>query len=262
VTSHLEELADEAVAVARAAGDLTLRWFRSADLAVERKADGTAVTAADRAAERHVREHVAVHHPEDAIVGEEEGRLAGSSGRQWFVDPIDGTAGFVRGVPLYSTLVAVADEAGMAVGVIHLPALQTSLWACRGGGCWVDGTRAQVSTVSTLGDGMVTTSGYDAFTPAQLLAVRETGAALRTWGDGYGYYLVATGHVEAMIDPVASPWDLAPMSVIMAESGGRFSAVDGRTGHDHGSGLGTNGIVHDQAIGVMAPMPAEAEAEA
>lgn len=252
MTTDLAELADEAVAVARSAGDLTLRWFRSADLAVERKADGTAVTAADRAAERHVREHLAVHHPQDAIVGEEEGRQAGSSGRQWFIDPIDGTAGFVRGVPLYSTLVAVCDEDGVAVGVIHLPALQTSLWACRGGGCWVDGARAQVSTVSTLGDGMVTTSGYDAFTPAQLLAVRGTGAALRTWGDGYGYYLVATGHAEAMIDPVASPWDLAPMGVIMAESGGRFSAVDGRAGHDLGSGLGSNGLVHDETLSVMA----------
>ena len=118
-----QRLVDDAVAIARAAGATTLPWFRSADLVVDRKGDGTPVTVADRGAEAHVRAALAEGYPDDGIVGEEEGVTRGTSGRRWYVDPIDGTKAFTRGVPLYSTLLAVEDEHGLAVGVIHLPAL-------------------------------------------------------------------------------------------------------------------------------------------
>lgn len=250
--SDLSGLVDEARDVAVRAGDLTLEWFRRPDLPVERKHDGTVVTEADRAAEVVVRRHVAEAHPDDALVGEEHGSVDGPSGRRWFVDPIDGTAGFVRGVPLYSTLVAVCDDDGPLVGVIHLPAIGTTMWAGRGSGCHVDGRPCRVSTVGTLADGLITTSGYETFDAVQLGAIRHSGAALRTWGDGYGYYLVAAGHAEAMIDPVANTWDLAPMPVILAEAGGRFTSVDGEPSHDTGSGVATNGLVHDEVLDAMA----------
>jgi histidinol-phosphatase len=138
-------LLDEAVALARDAGRTTLRWFRSADLAVDRKGDGTPVTEADRQAEAFVRAHLAEAHPDDAILGEEEGSVEGTSGRRWIVDPIDGTKAFVHGVPLYSTLLAVEDEHGPLVGVIELPALGQTVYAGRGLGCWCNDVPARVS---------------------------------------------------------------------------------------------------------------------
>ncbi|MGH9287966.1 MAG: inositol monophosphatase family protein, partial [Acidimicrobiales bacterium] len=133
------ELLDFAVDVVRTAGEMTLRWFRSPDLAVDSKADGTPVTAADRAAERLVRERIAGRFPDDGVLGEEEPEVRGRSGRRWIVDPIDGTKAFIRGVPLYSTLLALHDGDGPALGVIGLPALGQVVYAGRGLGCWSDG---------------------------------------------------------------------------------------------------------------------------
>ena len=132
-----EATLDRAVAMARTAGDLTLQWFRSSDLAVDRKDDGTPVTAADRAAERHLRELLAADFPDDGILGEEEAPVDSRSGRRWIIDPIDGTKAFTCGVPLYSTLLALEDEHGIAVGVVHLPALAETVWAGRGLGLLV-----------------------------------------------------------------------------------------------------------------------------
>ena len=126
-----------AVEVVREAGRRTLRWFRSDDLQVERKGDGTPVTAADRDAERFLREELAAAFPADGVLGEEEAPTAGSSGRRWVLDPIDGTKAFTCGVPLYSNLLALEDEHGIAVGVINLPALGETVWAGRGLGCFV-----------------------------------------------------------------------------------------------------------------------------
>ena len=125
-------LLGEAVALARAAGDLTLQWFRQADLVVDDKADGSPVTEADRAAERLLREQIGARYPDDAIVGEEEAETTGTSGRRWIIDPIDGTKAFSRGVPTYCNLVAFEDEHGPAIGVINLPALNETVYAGRG----------------------------------------------------------------------------------------------------------------------------------
>jgi histidinol-phosphatase len=247
------ELLELARTMAEAAGRLTLRWFRRPDLTVDRKSDGSPVTVADRAAEDHVRAELARLRPGDAIVGEEHGQVAGDTGLTWIVDPIDGTEGFARGVPLYSTLIALVDEVGPAIGVIHLPALQSTLSAGRGLGCWVDGRTARVSVTAELGGSLLTTSGFDAFSHEELAAVRSCGARLRTWGDGYGYYMVATGDADVMIDPIAYRWDLAPMPVILGEAGGRFSTRLGEAAFDRLNGIATNGVLHDEVLGVFGP---------
>src|SRR3954468_4286123 len=241
-------LLDEAVALSREAGKLTLDWFRATDLAVDHKGDGTPVTAADRAAERFVRERLAISHPDVAIVGEEEPDTLGSSGARWVIDPIDGTKAFTHGVPLYSTLLAFEDEHGPAIGVIDLPALGEKVFAGRGLGCFCNHEPARVSERERVRGSYLTTSGFDYWTEESLMAVRSSGMFMRTWGDGYGYALVATGRVEAMVDPVAARWDVAAMPVIIGEAGGRFTdfAGDGRT--DGGSGLATNGSVHDEVL--------------
>jgi histidinol phosphatase-like enzyme (inositol monophosphatase family) len=244
-------LLDIAVDVARAAGEATLRWFQAADLAVDSKADGTPVTAADRAAERLVRERLAERFPADGILGEEEPESQGTSGRRWIVDPIDGTKAFTRGVPLYSTLLALDDEHGPALGVIVLPALGQAVYAGRGLGCWMDGAPARVSTTAALDGSYLTASGYTHWDDGALLAVKHAGCHLRTWGDGYGYALVATGRADAMVDPTVELYDVAPMPVILAEAGGRFTSLDGRPGAAGGSGVATNGLLHDELLGLL-----------
>lgn len=247
------DLITEAVELARAAGEATLRWFRADDLAVEAKGDGTPVTQADREAERLIRSELAVRHPDDGVLGEEEPETVGSSGRRWILDPIDGTKAFTHGVPLYSNLLAVEDEHGIAVGVINIPALGETVWAGRGRGCHCNGEPARVSTVDDVTKAYVTTSGLGPWPDEALLAVQHSGASMRTWGDGYGYVLVATGRLEAMIDPIAELYDLAPMPVIIDEAGGRFTSLDGRPGPDHGSGIATNGLLHDTLVGLAGP---------
>jgi histidinol-phosphatase len=247
---------DEAVAIAREAGALTLRWFQAGELTVDRKDDGTPVTDADRAAERFVRAHLAARHPADTVVGEEEADVEGTSGRTWIVDPIDGTKAFTRGVPLYATLLAVLDEHGPAIGVIDLPALGRTVWAGRGLGCFLDGQRITVSQRHEPAQSVLSTSSYSWWPDPALLAVKHAGYQMRTWGDGYGYALVATGAIEAMVDPEVSLWDIAPMPVILAEAGGRFTDTAGdEVVLEPGttvSGLATNGLVHDHVVDCMA----------
>ena len=219
---------------------------------VDTKTDGSEVTAADRAAERHIREYLAKNHPDDAILGEEEGEQGGSTGRRWIIDPIDGTRGFVRGVPLYATLIAVVEDSGPVVGVIHLPALDITVTAGVGRGCWLGDQRCSVSDADRLDAALLNTSDFETFTPAQFSAVRDAGLMLRTWGDAYGYYLVATGQAEVMVDPICSTWDLAPMPVILSEAGGRFSSTSGESDYRLGSGVATNGQLHRPVLDLLA----------
>ncbi len=236
-----QALVDEAVDLARQAGELSLRWFRTADLRIDRKGDGTPVTEADRAVERFLREEIARSHPEDGIVGEEEEARPSASGREWIIDPIDGTKAFSRGVPLYANLLALEDEHGGAVGVINIPALGEMLWAGRGRGCYLNGTEAHVSDRDTLAGAYLSSSGYEAWDEWALLQVKRAGMVLRTWGDGYGFLLVATGRIDAMVDPAAARYDLAPMPVILAEAGGAFSNIDGPGDGSGSSDAGMHG---------------------
>jgi histidinol phosphatase-like enzyme (inositol monophosphatase family) len=251
VTCVDTSLLEEAVELARMAGELTLRYFRSAELGVDRKGDGTPVTAADRGAERLLREELAKRHPDDGIYGEEEAETLGTSGRRWIIDPIDGTKAFTQGVPLYTNLLAVEDPEGIAVGVINVPALGEAVWAGRGMGCFCNDAPARVSTRGDLAGAYVSTSSFAPWSDAALAAARAASLNLRTWGDGYGYVLVATGRVEAMVDPVAELYDLAPMPVILDEAGGRFTSLDGRADPGLGSGVASNGLVHDELLELL-----------
>jgi histidinol phosphatase-like enzyme (inositol monophosphatase family) len=246
-----QALLDEAVALARMAGDFTLSYFRSSELIVEAKRDGTPVTEADRGAERLLRAELARRHPGDGIYGEEEGETAGHTGQRWIIDPVDGTQAFTRGVPLYVNLLAVEDEYGIAAGVINIPALAETVWAGRGLGCFCNGVRAHVSSQAELSASYVCSSGYDYWDEEPLLRLRRSGLRMRTWGDGYGYALVATGRVEAMVDPVAALYDLAPMPVIVGEAGGRFTDFTGRNDIAGGNGLATNGAIHEALLAVL-----------
>lgn len=242
--SELERLLEEAVALATAAGSSTLEWFGRADLDVEHKSDGTPVTVADRRAEQLIRDELAIRHPRDGIIGEEHGDVASESGRSWVIDPIDGTKAFARGVPLYSTLVAVLVEERPVVGVIHLPALNETIAAAHGLGCRRNGEPCSVSSRASLDQAWIMTSGVGHWRQGRLQRLIDAGSHVRTWGDAYGYALVASGRADAMVDPEAALWDLAPMPVIMAEAGGVFSAVDGVDSAAAGSGVGSNGLFH------------------
>jgi len=253
MTDDPRALLDLAVDLVREAGELTLRWFRRPDLDVERKRDGTPVTEADKAAEHQLRAAIADRFPDDTIVGEEEATRAGTSGRSWIIDPIDGTKAFTRGVPLYSNLLAVDDEHGPLIGVINLPALGQTVYAARGLGCFVDGQPAHVSSSGALADAYVSSSSYSHWDDGALLRVKHAGCALRTWGDGYGYALVATGAIEAMVDPIVSWWDVAPMPVILAEAGGTFTDFAGASDPTTGSAVASGGIDHDELLALLAP---------
>ena len=242
---------DTAVAMLREAGERTLRWFRALDLEVISKADGTPVTAADRDAERFLREQIAERFPGDGVLGEEEGPTPSTTGRRWIIDPIDGTKAFTCGVPLYSNLLALEDEHGIAVGVVNLPALGETVWAGRGLGCWSDRGRARVSGQRSVDGAYIMSSGISSWRPEQISAVQEAGGHLRTWGDGYGYALVATGRVAAMVDPIVEPYDIGPMPVLLEEAGGRFTDLTGVRSIDLGSGLATNGLIHDELLDLL-----------
>lgn len=237
-----------AVEFAQEAGELTLRWFKGRSLELEHKSDGSPVTAADKAAEALLRSRIEAAYPGDSILGEEHGELDGSSGRRWVIDPIDGTKAFSRGVELYSTLLCLEDEHGPAVGVIGLPALGEIVVAGRGLGCTWNGQPAHVSSTTNLTTAIVCTSETGYWDADLFGGLVKSGLEFRTWGDAYGYALVATGRVDAMVDPKAAYWDVAPVGVILSEAGGRFTAWDGQDGPGHGSGVGTNGLLHDELL--------------
>lgn len=235
------------------AGAFTQSHFRSADLAVDTKGDGTPVTIADQGAERLVRDAITAEFPDDAIIGEEFGETiadtpSAASGRQWIIDPIDGTKAFTKGVPLYSNLLAVLDDGVPVLGIINLPAVGEMLWATVGGGAFCNGEPCRVSTQATLDGSFAMASGLTGWAPDGMHRLREQGVIMRTWGDAYGYAMVATGRAEAMIDPIVSIWDVAPIGVVLSEAGGRFTCLDGIDRIDGGNGAGTNGLIHNALL--------------
>ena len=254
-----------ALAAVRQAAPATLRWFNAADLAVIEKDDRSPVTEADRTAEAMLRSQLLAAFPQDAFLGEETGVAAGTSGFEWVVDPIDGTKSFIRGVPLYATLVGCRHEGRGVLGVIAIPALDELVYASLGGGAWhvVGGAEpvpARVSTRSRLSEALLCTSDFTSFHRRNdgLTRGREARRQLeeaclltRTWGDGYGYLLVATGRAEVMIDPIMNPWDAAAVETVVTEAGGRFTDWEGRARIDSGDGVATNGLVHEELLRLL-----------
>jgi histidinol phosphatase-like enzyme (inositol monophosphatase family) len=232
--------------VVTAAGELTQSYFRSVDLEVIAKEDGSPVTAADHGAELLIRNAIAAQFPNDAILGEEYGATEASSGRQWVIDPIDGTKAFTAGVPLYSNLLAVIDDGVPVLGVLNLPALGEMLSAVVGHGATCNGDSISVSAKQSLQGSYVMTSSVRYWPEPFLQRVLDEDIILRTWGDAYGYAMVATGRAEAMIDPRANLWDVAPIGVILSEAGGVFTDLQGNPQVTAGNGIGTNGVLHDR----------------
>ncbi len=258
--SELENRLDFAVLCARRAGRLTLDYFRRDDLAVEHKADDSPVTIADRLAEQSLRKQIGQQFPHDAILGEEFDDKPGSTGFRWILDPIDGTKSFVHGVPLYSTLVALEHGGESILGVICLPALDQCVYAADGLGAWqVTGeaapTPASVSRRSSLGEGLFVTSEVDGFGEIGrhdvYLRLQSAARVSRTWGDGYGYFMVATGRAELMVDPIMAVWDAGPLLPIMQEAGGTFTDWKGRPTIHSGQGIATNGLIHDEVLSII-----------
>jgi len=243
VAAH--ELLPFATELVAAAGELTQRFFRSDDLEITAKADGTPVTQADQGAERLIRDAIAAEFPNDAIMGEEYGATEAASGRQWVIDPIDGTKSFTAGVPLYSNLLAIIDDGMPVLGIINLPAVGELLAAVIGHGAHCNGDPIRVSDKSTLAGAYVMTSSVRYWSQEFQQRVLDEGMILRTWGDAYGYAMVATGRAEAMIDPRANLWDVAPIGVILTEAGGAFTDLAGNPQVTAGNGIGTNGVLHD-----------------
>ena len=232
MTTIEASLLETAVDLVREAGELTLTWFRSSTMEIERKHDGTPVTQADKAAERFLREQIQARFPDDAIIGEEEDDVTGTSGRTWIIDPIDGTKAFTHGVPLYTNLLAVDDGEGPAVGVVNMPALGEAVWAGRGLGAFVNDDVARVSERRDIAGSYLSSCGFDYWSEPMMEVARRSGANLRTWGDGYGYALVATGRIDAMCDPQVAAVGRRPHAHHL--EGGRRSLHRPRGGGDGG----------------------------
>lgn len=259
-STALQDRLDTANRLARAAGQLTLRHFQTVDLAVQKKGDGSPLTVADQEAERFLRAEIEKAFPDDGIVGEEFGETAGRNGIRWILDPIDGTKSFISGVPLFGTMVGVEVDGEACIGALYFPGLDEGISALHGGGAWhVRGTGepkpARVSRQGVLAESILVTSEVETFAKRGAAdgyaALADSVYVARTWGDAYGYLLVATGRVEIMIDPMLNVWDAAAVKPIIEEAGGRFSDWRGASRIDGGDAIGTNGLVHDRVLEIL-----------
>ena len=245
--------------VARVAGAVALRHFRT-DVSVDTKGDGSPVTIADRSAEETARAWIAARFPGDAVLGEEYGFSGDEGRRRWFIDPIDGTKTFVRGVPLWGTMVAVAEGDRVLAGAIFCPAADELVAAAVGSGCWWNGARCRVSAVDSLERATVlTTDDRFQYNPERAPLWRALAgrvAVSRTWGDCYGYVLVATGRAELMVDDRLNPWDVAALIPIISEAGGVYGDWSGACSVYGTDGFASNAALapaFTEALGIVAP---------
>lgn len=240
--------------VAQLAARTAMQWYQRT-LDVESKADGSPVTIADKEAERVAREWLAKNFPNDGLVGEEFGMERSHAARRWILDPIDGTKSFVRGVPLWGTLVACCEGDTVLAGAACFPAVNEMVVAAQGEGCWWNETRAHVSTIGVLNSATALTT--DERFPdhperrAQWRELASRAGIVRTWGDCFGYLLVATGRAEIMVDDIANPWDAAAVYPIITEAGGVFTAWDGANTAFGGSVIATNANIANATRGIL-----------
>ena len=239
---------------------ITLGYFGSDQLNQDTKGDGTPVTIADRACETDLRQRIEAKYPDDSILGEEFGHKIGSSGYEWVIDPIDGTISFIHGVPLFGTMLACLHDGKPVVGVIVMPALDEVVYAADGCGCWHQQSnqspkKASVSTTSTLSDSMLNTTSMSYFTTPALRKLYEQldsqAKHTRGWSDCYGWVLLATGRVDAVIEPVLSLWDFAAAIPIVKEAGGMCSDLSGTESITSGELIASNGLIHEQLVDLI-----------
>jgi histidinol-phosphatase len=250
-----------ALRLADQADELTMARFGALDLRVETKPDLTPVTDADKGAEEMLRTALAAARPDDAVFGEEFGGTTTLTGRQWVIDPIDGTKNFVRGVPVWCTLIALLDDGSPTVGVVSAPALARRWWAGQGQGAFASfngrSRKISVSGVSELESASLSysdlTTGWED-RREQFVALTDTVWRVRAYGDFWSYCMVAEGAVDIACEPEVKLWDIAPLDILIREAGGSFTNIDGVAGPHGGSALATNGHLHDAARAALAPM--------
>jgi histidinol-phosphatase len=256
-----------ALELADVADAITVARFRAADLVVETKPDLTPVSEADRAVEQALREHLATRRPQDLVFGEEYGagdqdHAASATGaRRWIVDPIDGTKGYVRGMQVWATLLALEDRGTMVAGLVSAPAMGRRWWAARGAGAFTtdvpggEPRPVRVSGIHELGDAQMCFGGYEEWRQTGrldgLLALSERCWRTRGYGDFWQYMLVAEGAAEIALDPAVALWDIAAPMVIVEEAGGRFTDFSGGATAAGGDGIGSNGLVHEAARRIL-----------
>ncbi len=248
-TEQLRTRLETAKKLAALAGEKAMSYFRSDTLSVDTKENGTPVSIADRAAERLIREGLAETYPDEGIIGEEEGMSADLQ-RVWIIDPIDGTESFIRGAPLFGTLIAYEEEGEVELGVANLPAINETIFAAKGMGAWWIGPgmarpiEAKVSETKSLSEAMLSYTSYSYFEKAEktdalirmLAATRDS----RGWSDCYGHVLAATGRIDIALDPVMEIWDCAPFRRILEEAGGLYSTFSGSKSIRDGSSISSN----------------------
>jgi histidinol-phosphatase len=261
VSKHREDC-DLARHLADAADAVTLDRFQAADLTVRRKPDRTPVTDADTAVEDVIRALIAEHAPDDEVAGEERGGFdaAALAGRTWVIDPIDGTKNFVRGVPVWATLIALVCDGEPVVGVVSAPAWGRRWWAHAGGGAFTSeggGRRwpISVSGVADLADSYLSTTDVGTWTGAYpqeaYLALVDACWETRAFGDFWQHCLVAEGAIDLAAEPIVNPWDVAAIQVLVTEAGGRFTDLDGVARFTGGTALSSNGALHEDALRVL-----------
>jgi histidinol-phosphatase len=255
VTTYADDLRLAHV-LADAVEQVTMARFRAADLQVESKPDLTPVTDADRAAEALVRSQLARTRPRDAVEGEEFDPT-GRGPRRWIIDPIDGTKNFVRGVPVWATLIGLVDNGVPVLGLVAAPALQRRWWAAVGSGAWTgrsitSARPMQVSSVSQLADASLSYSSLGGWRDLDrrdsFLDLMDACWRTRAYGDFWSYMLVAEGAVDIAAEPELAVHDMAALVAIVEEAGGRFTGLDGKPGCWSGNAIATNGILHDEVL--------------
>lgn len=243
--------------IARESGEIIRTYFQTDRFQLEKKADHSPLTIADRETEQFLRKEIESAFPEDTILGEEFAEKEGNPDVRWILDPIDGTKSFISGVPLFGTMVGVEILGVPTIGSVYFPGLDEGIYACTGQGAWhfrgsEAPTVASVSDCDDLGEAVVVTTEVETFAKRNSIETwRELADAAyfaRTWGDVYGYLLVATGRVDVMIDPVLNIWDAAAVQPIIQEAGGRFTDWAGVARIDGGEAIGCNAPLHEQVL--------------
>ena len=252
--NELHDLLEFSVEIARTAGDITLKYFRR-EPETHKKTDGSFVTIADREGEAYLRQAILKRFPNDGVVGEEEEERSGSSGRRWIIDPIDGTFAYVHGVPLFGVLIGLEVDGDYSLGVINIPVLEEMVYAAKGLGCFSNGTPARVSATANLEDALLLCTDFPACDRygfgVAANAFQQRAKTSRTWGDCYGYVLVATGRADVMLDPVMNLWDCAALLPIMEEAGGTFTDWRGTRTAAAGNAVATNGVLFNEVMSVI-----------
>lgn len=260
-----------ALQMADAADTITMSRFEAFDLQVESKPDLSPVSDADTAVEKEIRTILEAHRPDDEVLGEEFGGEASFSGRQWVIDPIDGTKNFVRSVPVWATLISLLEDGKPVLGVVSAPALSRRWWAARGTGAWRSFATPAVPTVeqmpsaaprqlstsavSKISDSSIAISSLSGWAACglreQLISLTDKAWRLRGYGDFWSYMLVAEGAVDIAAEPEVNLWDLAALTPIVEEAGGRFTDLQGNGGPHGGSALATNGLLHEETLAAL-----------